>query len=486
MKIAAAHETAMNQEADAIVIGIHKDAGLSGIAQAIDTASDGTLSRLIELEEIDGSAFSVSKLYALKGVRSPLVVVVGLGEFNEPEANLAFRAAGTAAKALATRERKRVAFFLELENLEDVVAGAMVGFVGQDLYRRDRKFHSPAELVFSIAEGDTQELLQSGQCIGEAVNLAREWVNRPANDIYPESMEQECRRISESLPLELEVWDESRLAKENCGALLAVAQGSVRPPRMITMSYWGADKGQPALTLVGKGVTFDSGGLSLKPSDAMIDMKCDMAGSATVIAAVQAIAKLELPINVRGIIGCVENMVSGNSFKLGDVVRARSGTTIEILNTDAEGRLVLADCLDVALEKGASKLVDLATLTGACMVALGRNHAGLMTNHQDWCDEVSAAARHCGEPVWQLPMDKEFNEQIKSNVADIKNVGDGRWGGATTAAKLLEEFVGDVPWTHIDIAGPSFADKPSPWIDAGASGCLVRTLIQLAREQSKS
>jgi leucyl aminopeptidase len=195
----------------------------------------------------------------------------------------------------------------------------------------------------------------------------------------------------------------------------------------------------------------------------------------------QAIARLELPVNVIGLAGLVENMISGDAYKLGDVLVARNGKTIEVLNTDAEGRLVLADVLDVAIERGADKIIDLATLTGACMVALGTDVAGLMSNNQDWCDVVLDAAEACGEPAWQLPMFPEYGEQIRSKVADIKNIGEGRWGGAITAAKFLEEFVAGKPWVHIDIAGPAFLENPKPWMDAGGSGALVRTLVEIAR-----
>jgi leucyl aminopeptidase len=235
------------------------------------------------------------------------------------------------------------------------------------------------------------------------------------------------------------------------------------------------------LALVGKGVTFDSGGLSIKPTDGMKTMKCDMAGAATVLGALRAIALLKLPIQVIGLCGLVENMLSGDSYKLGDVLKARNGKTIEVLNTDAEGRLVLADVLDVAVQRGATKIIDLATLTGACVVALGNDVAGAMSNDPAWCETVLQAATVCGEPAWQLPMFKEYAEQIKSEVADIKNVGDGRWGGAITAAKFLEEFVAGKPWTHLDIAGPAFLESAKPHLDAGGSGAFVRTLVEIAR-----
>ncbi len=214
----------------------------------------------------------------------------------------------------------------------------------------------------------------------------------------------------------------------------------------------------------------------------MLAMKCDMAGAATVLGAMQAIARLKLSINVVGLMGLVENMMGPEAYKLGDVLTARNGRTIEVHNTDAEGRLVLADVLCVTVETGAAKIIDLATLTGACMVALGTDTVGAMTNNEPWCDEVLDAARRCGEPVWQLPMFPDiYDEQIKSEVADIKNVGDGRWGGAITAAKFLEQFVDGKPWTHLDIAGPAFLEKPKPWLDGGGTGCMLRTLVEVAR-----
>jgi leucyl aminopeptidase len=232
--------------------------------------------------------------------------------------------------------------------------------------------------------------------------------------------------------------------------------------------------------LVGKGVTFDSGGLSIKPTDGMLTMKCDMAGAATVLATMVAIARLKLPVRVIGLMGLVENMTGGSAMKLGDVLTARSGVTIEVQNTDAEGRLVLADVLDYALSKGAERLIDLATLTGACVVALGEDVVGAMSNNQEWCDKVLAGARAAGEDVWQLPMFTHYDELIKSDIADIRNVG-GRWGGAITAGKFLERFVKGKPWVHLDIAGPAFASSDKPHREGGATGCMVRTLVEIVR-----
>ena len=263
------------------------------------------------------------------------------------------------------------------------------------------------------------------------------------------------------------------------GSLMAVAQGSVRPPRVVVLKHNGGGDGAPALAIVGKGVTFDSGGLSLKSNEGMKTMKCDMAGAATMLGAMTAIAKLGLPVNVIGLAGLVENMPDGNSFKLGDVLTARNGKTIEVLNTDAEGRLVLADVLAYAVDLGAERLIDLATLTGACVVALGEEVTGTFSNCDDWSQAVGSAAKQAGELAWPMPMDDLFGDLIKSDVADIKNVGP-RWGGAITAAKFLENFVDSTPWVHLDIAGPSFASNNKPHREGGGTGCMVRTLVAAA------
>ena len=362
--------------------------------------------------------------------------------------------------------------------IESAVCGGVVGCVGQDLYKSQKRLQPFGELHIAGASADA---LRSGQILGDAVNLTRGLVNEPPSEIYPEQFANHAAATAAANGLECEIWDKARLEQERCGSLLAVARGSSRDPRLVILKHNGGKPGDAPLALVGKGVTFDSGGLSIKPTDGMLTMKCDMAGAATVVGAMQAIARLKLPVNVIGLCGLVENMLGGDAYKLGDVLKARSGKTIEVHNTDAEGRLVLADVLDVAVERGAGRIIDLATLTGACVVALGTDIAGLMTNDQAWCDRLKAAADGVGEWVWQLPMHAEFAEQIKGDVADIKNVGNGRWGGAITAAKFLEEFVAGKPWTHMDIAGPAFLERPKPYLDAGGSGAYVRTLVELVR-----
>jgi leucyl aminopeptidase len=473
---------AADLEADAIVVGVDAQGSLTKEAQEIDAATGGLLARLVAGGEISGKLGNVTVLMSPAGVKAALVAVVGLGESRQFGRGQAFRAAAAAAKRLAERPRRRVAFFLgegwTEQQVESGVSGAMVGCCGQDLYRAEKNLHPFEEILWDDAY---ESVLASGRILGESINLTRQLVNEPASRIYPESFAAEAEKFAEEFGLEIEVWDEQRLEDERCGALLAVARGSMRPPRLVILSHLGGAAGDPVLALVGKGVTFDSGGLSIKPTDGMKTMKCDMAGAATVFGAMQAIARLELPVNVIGLAGLVENMVGGDAYKLGDVLIARNGKTVEVLNTDAEGRLVLADVLDVALERQADRIIDLATLTGACMVALGTDVAGLMTNDQPWCDAVRSAADDCGEAIWQLPMFADYDEQIQSKVADIKNVGEGRWGGAITAAKFLEQFVGKTPWAHVDIAGPAFLENPKPWLDAGGTGAFVRTLVEVVR-----
>jgi leucyl aminopeptidase len=469
-------------EAEALVVGVYGDGTLTSEAMQIDDASGRLLTRLLEAEEISGQAGKVTALLTVPGIRAGQVVVVGLGDREGFDCGQAFRAAAAAAKKLAEKKRTRVAFYLGSDwterQVESGVCGSLCGCRGQDMYRSEKNLHAFDEVLWD----DTYEaVLLSGQVLGESVNLVRQLVNEPASRIYPESFAAEAYKFAEEFGLQIDVWDETQLEEQRCGALLAVARGSQRAPRLVMLQHRGGPEDAPSMALVGKGVTFDSGGLSLKPSDAMQAMKCDMAGAATVLGAMTAIARLELPVNVIGLMGLVENMVSGDAYKLGDVVTSRQGKTIEVLNTDAEGRLVLADLLDIAVERGVDRIIDLATLTGACMVALGTDVAGLMTNDPAWCDEVRAAADACGEPAWPLPMFPEFGEQIRSKVADIKNIGEGRWGGAITAAKFLEEFVGETPWVHIDIAGPAFLENAKSWLDAGGSGAFVRTLVEVVQ-----
>lgn len=483
MRVATLDAAVQELAVDAVLSGCFEDAPLTGGLARVDEAMHGALQRLREAKELPQGLGEPLVLYEPAGMKAKMLVIVGLGKQSEWDQGTLYRAVAAAARHAARRPRRQVAVDSSIPISEETVATAIAAVIagcqGQDLYRTERKLFAFDELLVPIG---TAALHQTGVVLGESVNLARRLVNQPPNVVYPGSFAEIALDICREVGIDCDIWDQERLEFERCGALLAVGQGSSRPPRLLVMRYRGTSEEQPPLAFVGKGVTFDSGGLSIKPTDAMKTMKCDMAGAATVLAAMYAIARLRLPVHLLGLAGLVENVISGSAFKLGDILTARNGKTIEVLNTDAEGRLVLADVLDVAVEHGAGAIVDLATLTGACIVALGPYVAGLMGNHPAWCAHVASVARRCGEPVWELPMYGEYAEQLRSNVADLKNVGEGRAAGAIVAAKFLEEFVSGRPWAHLDIAGPAFLENAKPWCEGGATGAFVRTLVELARQ----
>lgn len=470
-------ETNLTSRCDALVVIAFDSISPSGSAFELGDQATAFIKELKNRGELSCAVGRVHLLHNLPGCVHPLVAIVGGGKPERWGVREAYCCAAAASKTLASKKRSRVIFsFGKMSSQQNraAVAGSMNGCQGQDILKAEPALQQFAEVSWI---GIDPVDLQWGNEVGRAMLLVRKLVNLPANHLYPESFVARAAEVAVASGLEIEVWDEMRLRKEDCGALLGVAQGSARPPRLLILRYPGT-KSQPPLALVGKGVTFDSGGLSLKPTDGMLTMKCDMAGAATVLGAMQAIANLRLDAPVIGLMGLVENMISGTSFKLGDVLRSRSGKTIEIHNTDAEGRLVLADVLDVAAQHKPAGIIDLATLTGACVVALGTEICGLMSNNSQLQSRLQQAAAAAGEEVWPLPMSDHFGEQVKGKVADLKNVGDGRWGGAITAAKFLEEFVRGYPWVHIDIAGPAFYDTPRPFQDAGGTGVMLSTLVE--------
>lgn len=479
-------DSPLDSSINTVVVGLAADGSLSPTLKQIDEKTGGWISGLVKAEQLRGKQGELSLIASPQTV-SPehslptMILVVGTGE-GELGRGAAFDLASTAVRTLSDRERGTVVITLaecaSADARDRVVSGAVFGMEGQALYQAEPAAKLPKQILFS---GIEQTVFERGSKIGWSVNATRHLVNEPADKIYPETFADAAINLAKEVGIEVEVWDEQKLLAEGCRAILAVGAGSAKPPRLLIMRYNGGGKEAP-IALVGKGVTFDSGGLSLKPSAGMLDMKCDMGGAATVFGVMRALAELKVKQNVIGFCGLAENMVSSTSYRLGDVIETRSGKTVEIHNTDAEGRVVLADTLDVAIQHGPRAMIDLATLTGACMVALGTEVAGLMTNNEELCSTLMAAAKKEDEPVWQLPMFELYDEKIKSKVADIKNVGEGRWGGAITAAKFLEQFVGDVPWVHIDIAGPAFVDSAKPHRDAGATGVMVQTLIRMIEE----
>jgi leucyl aminopeptidase len=303
-------------------------------------------------------------------------------------------------------------------------------------------------------------------------------VNEPSNYMTPSQMAEAARKLAQTYGLELTILEREQMQELGMGALLGVNQGSRQSPKFIVLNYKGSDSSGIDIALLGKGITFDSGGISIKPSDGMEDMKGDMAGGAAVMVAMSVIAQFKPKINVAAIVPAAENMPGGNALKPGDILTAMNGKTIEVVSTDAEGRLTLADALSWAKKQGAKRMVDIATLTGSCRVALGDICSGAFGNNQELIDRVIAAGAEAGERMWPMPMYEEYKEQNKSDVADIKNVG-GRYAGAITAAQFLSEFVGDTPWVHLDIAGTSMAEKERGYLVKGATGVTVRTLVNL-------
>ena len=478
-------------ETDWLIVAVWEAEPLAGTLADLDSRLEGTVTRLMKAGDITGKAKEITTLLDKKGIAAQRLLVLGLGTRDKSDRADLIAAVAAASRSITGKATKRIALALP-ENVpglgwEEVAVltgvGLMQGCDGPGLRKNKPDRFQPEEICVvapSTAPADEVKRGANRAAIeGRAVSLARELVNTPPCDLYPETFAAKAQEAARAVGVDCTVLDENQLEKERMGSLLGVARGSERPPRLVVLRYRGKQSGK-TLGLVGKGVTFDSGGLSLKTNEQMVDMKCDMAGAAAVLGAVQAIAQLKLPLNVLGILALVENLPSGKAMKLGDVLRSRNGKTIEVLNTDAEGRLILADALSYAVDLQADHLVDLATLTGACMVALGTEVAGLMGNNEAWCLRVREAAEWAGERTWPLPMFPLYGEMIKSDVADIKNTGGSRYGGAISAAKFLEEFVAGVPWVHLDIAGPAWAERENATRASGGTGCFVRTLIELA------
>ncbi|HEX2191904.1 MAG TPA: leucyl aminopeptidase [Acidimicrobiales bacterium] len=416
------------------------------------------------------------------------IVAVGMGDAQKLTAEGMRR--GAAALVRAVSQDATVATTLlaaaPVAGLEVPVAAAALA-EGASLatykfvrYKGDPR-PSRLERVVVVGSGrQVQASLDRGARVGAAVTLARDLVNEPAGAMTPSRLAEVAAELASGGTLSLEVWDGEAIAREGLGGLAGVARGSDEPPRLIRLEHT-PDGGPPRarIGLVGKGITFDSGGLSIKTAEGMETMKTDMSGAAAVLATLSAVPELVPDVAVVGIVPASENMLGGRATKPGDVLTIRNGTTVEVLNTDAEGRLVLADGLSLAVEAGVDAIVDVATLTGACKIALGTKIAGLMGNDDGWVEQVRAAAERAGESVWPLPLPDEYRRSIDSEVADLKNVGSDRWGGALTAGLFLREFVGAVPWAHLDIAGPARSGEDEGYVRKGGTGWGVRTLLEL-------
>ncbi|MFY4720605.1 leucyl aminopeptidase [Streptomyces sp. LaBMicrA B280] len=489
--------------ADAIVIGVAKGAKgpvVAPGAEAVDKAYDGSLAGVLETLGASGAEGELTKLPAPAGFKAPLVVAVGLGaEPDAKDAEAGFdaealrKAAGTAARALTGVKKAALALPVDGPGaLEAIGEGVLLGAYSFDSYKegngkgkgaRAKKGKAPlGEAV--LLGGKPRDAAHKGAlaralAVGEELNRARDLVNLPPNDLTPESFAGIVQAAAKEHGLKVQVLDEKALTKGGYGGILGVGGGSAAAPRLVKIAYTHP-KAERSLAFVGKGITYDSGGISLKPAGHNETMKCDMAGAAAVFAAVVAAARLGLQANVTGWLALAENMPSGSAVRPGDVLRMYSGKTVEVLNTDAEGRLVLGDALWAASLEEPDAIVDVATLTGAMMVALGSRTMGVIANDDAFRTSVYEAAEEMGEPAWPMPMPEHLTKGLESQVADMTNVGE-RWGGGLLAGLFLREFVGDgITWAHLDIAGPAFNEgAPFGYTPKGGTGTAVRTLVRL-------
>jgi len=457
-----------------------------------DEAVKAAASAVLASGEYKAGANETLLLHAPAGLAAKRLLIVGLGKQGKASVSGVRTAAGTAVRFAKPRGIREMAFALPESDLlppgpcsRAVVEGAFVGDFDADTYRSDRKDVSVQSFVLvAPASGDKAGLeaaFAEGAIVGESQNFTRSLVNEPGNKLTPTILGQRAAEMAKEVGLACEVHSTEKLHELKMGAFWAVSQGSEEPPALIVMRYVpeGAQDG-PVLGLVGKGITFDTGGISIKPSEKMELMKYDMAGAAAMLGAMRAIALLKPKVRVIGIVCSAENMPDGKAYKPGDVETAMSGKTIEVINTDAEGRLVLADGLHYAKQLGATHLIDAATLTGACVVALGSVNAGAFSNDDETYSKFNAALSTSGEKFWRLPLGDEYAEIIKSDIADIKNTG-GRQCGAITAAEFLHVFAEDTPWIHLDIAGMAWVEDSRTYIAKGPSGFAVRSILEWVR-----
>lgn len=470
--------------------GVKRPSGATG---AVDKALGGAIGQLIKEGEIKGKFNELTLIHTLGRLPSPRVLVAGLGKQQEFKLDKARDITATALRYLRRLGVKTVATVVHGAGVggldprqcaQAIAEGATMGLYRFTRHKKKNEDEREIdELVLVEFERTKAPALRRGVATGlilaDAANRARDMANEPANCLTPAIMAEQAQAAAQDAGLECEVLEREQMQELGMGALLGVAQGSTQPPKMIVLRYRGDRRRKATLGLLGKGVTFDSGGISIKPSAGMQAMKGDMSGGAAVISAMWAIGRLKPRINVTAVIPATENMPSGSATKPGDVVRAMDGKTIEVVNTDAEGRLILADAIAYARQQGLSPIVDVATLTGAMVVAIGKAATGCMSNNQELCQKVMAAGEATGEKFWQFPLYDEYKEHIKSDVADIKNVGKRGEGGAISAALFLADFVGDTPWVHLDMAGTDSVDRDKGAFVKGATGIPTRTLVNL-------
>ena len=491
MKVTAITGDITKIASDAIIVNLFEGTKQPGGATAaVDKALGGAVAKLIKSGEIKGKQGEMTLIHSMGKIKPAMVLIAGLGKKESLTPNIIRSVVAEACRFLTKKPVKEVATIVHgagaggidaEKSAQAITEGAMLGLYTFRRHKSKKDENGDIEKVL-IVTPDKQGLpklkkgCEKGRILSEATILARDLDNEPSNYMTPTDLANAAEKVAADFGLECKIFEKKDIEKMGMGGLLGVARGSVQPPKLIVLKYQGDKRSKRTVGLVGKGLTFDSGGISIKPSESMGDMKGDMAGGAAVISAMRAIAELKPMVNVTAIVPATENMPSGSACKPGDVLKASNGKTIEVVNTDAEGRLILADALSYARKLGLSPVIDIATLTGACHVALGDHYSGGFTNDQKLIDQVIKAGEEAGERIWQMPLHDDYKESNKSDIADVKNSG-GRYGGAITAAQFLHEFIEDTPWVHIDIAGTSSTDKDKGAVVKGETGVIVRTLV---------
>jgi leucyl aminopeptidase len=481
-------------EAEAIATYVfEKEDKFAGVLGEIDEAMKGRLGSLASSGELTGRALELVLIHFPEGLSAQRLLLVGAGKPGKFEIGDLRKIAGTALRSLKSRGVKNFVFLAQAGErgpaaAQAVTEGLTVADFESDKYRTEKKNNHKEIQSISLAGfdsglgGDLDSAIEHGRVISESQNFARDLINEPSNRLTPRMLAARAEAMAKEVGLGIEILDERKIAELKMGALIGVAQGSIEPPRVIVIRYTPSSpkSGGPILGLVGKAVTFDTGGISIKPADNMEKMKYDMGGGATMLGAMRALAYLKPSVPVIAVIPATENMPGGRAQKPGDVQVAMSGKTIEVINTDAEGRLILADGVTYAKKLGCTHLIDAATLTGAIQVALANVHVGAFGTPREYLDDFLESAKSTGEKMWPMPIDDEYQEMIKSNIADIRNTGTGKGGGAITGAWFIKEFAEDTPWIHLDIAATCWVDEGRPWLAKGPTGVAIRSIVDFA------
>jgi leucyl aminopeptidase len=479
-------------ETEALVTYVFEETDpVQGRISELDQTANGLLRSLAKSGELTGKTLEMTLIHAPAGLKAARLLLVGAGKREQFTSGTLRKLAGAALRYLKARSVKQLAFLVRENNANEesaqaIAEGVLTANFETDKYKTEKKNDKSIDTVlltgYSDAERSAAEKgLTRGRIIAESQNFARDLINEPSNKLTPKILAEKAEAMAKQAGLAVEILDEKKITELKMGALLSVSQGGPEPPRVMVVTYTPPNPkpGAPVIGLIGKAVTFDTGGISIKPADGMEKMKYDMAGGATMLGVMRALAALKPNVKVICVVPSTENMPGGTAQKPGDIQTAMSGKTIEVLNTDAEGRLILADGLHYAKQLGATHLIDAATLTGAIVVALANVNVGVFGSDQPFTDKLLASSKAAGEKMWQMPIDDEYREFIKGTVADIQNIGSGKGGGAITGAMFIKEFAGDSPWIHLDIAGTAWNDDAKSWLAKGPTGVALRTLVHL-------